>query len=489
MKELSKDEIHEPISIKYTLLKLVMTVSLGLSLGFAGAQERYRVTYDYASDNIQYLLLDKNNRVTDTLAKPRLKRHSLIEIKLTNINPFAVQVETDVKEENLVSTKQGFNFSSLLGGIQSFTGNNLNLNVTDLPDNSVFKSSRGESRGAAVNSDFREISNTITTISAMRSSFVADLLNPKLGKNAIEKRLIDLTNTQVDARLPDPNQNFHLYLAQLEKTLLQDKSALEATVGQVTQELESEADTVVDVSRGALTKRRTAIGNLEKVLSNLSASTQNSTRNIDEIKSLYTLLEATDFEQTYDYAIEADEVNIELKFVQSDFSDEMDKDGEKNTLKTRNIKLYSKGGFKINSSIALTLNNFGTKSKDYFVDEEGTIGADNNDYFVPNLSTMINFYPFLGQSFNIGGSFGLSIPIGGEDAVKGVNFLLGPSLFFGSKSRLALSGGVAYGPVQKLTNGLQVGDTTSFGSVENFTKTVYDFGYYFGISFSLFDIK
>ena len=62
-------------------------------------------------------------------------------------------------------------------------------------------------------------------------------------------------------------------------------------------------------------------------------------------------------------------------------------------------------------------------------------------------------------------------------------------MFFGSKSRLAISGGLAYGPVKKLTNGLEIGDTTNFGSVENFTKNVYDFGYYFGISFSLFDLN
>ena len=102
---------------------------------------------------------------------------------------------------------------------------------------------------------------------------------------------------------------------------------------------------------------------------------------------------------------------------------------------------------------------------------------------------MINFYPYISDSFNFGGSFGLSIPISGEDRISGVNFLFGPSLFFGNKSRLSLSGGLAYGPVRKLTNGVSVGDTTAFNDLDAFTKNVYDFGYYFGISFSLFDIK
>ena len=48
---------------------------------------------------------------------------------------------------------------------------------------------------------------------------------------------------------------------------------------------------------------------------------------------------------------------------------------------------------------------------------------------------------------------------------------------------------MAYGPVTELTNGLEVGDTTDLRDLENFTRTIYDFGYYFGISFSLFDIN
>jgi hypothetical protein len=204
---------------------------------------------------------------------------------------------------------------------------------------------------------------------------------------------------------------------------------------------------------------------------------------------LYTLLEASNFEQTYDYEISADKVDIELKFVQSDFSTQIEKDDKANTLKTRHIKLYSKGGFKINTSVAFTLNNFGGNSQDYFIDQNGVIGATENDYFVPNLSTMINFYPFIGENFNIGGSFGISIPISGDNQINGVNFLFGPSLFFGTKSRISLSGGLAYGPVQQLTNGANIGDTTAFNDIDSFTKNVYDFGFYFGISFSLFDLN
>ena len=66
-------------------------------------------------------ILDKNNKVKDTLERPKIKRNSLVELRLTNVNPFAVDVETDVKEEALHQGGEGFNFSSLLGGINSFS--------------------------------------------------------------------------------------------------------------------------------------------------------------------------------------------------------------------------------------------------------------------------------------------------------------------------------------------------------------------------------
>lgn len=460
-----------------------------MTSGITTAQERYRITYDYTTEKVNYLLLDKNSNVVDTLSNPKLKRNSLVELKLKNVNPFAVRVQTDVKEENLIASGQGFNFSSLLGGINSFTGNQIDLNTSALPDTNVFKSEAGTRGSAAATSNFEDLNNTITNVSALKTTFLSNLLNPNLDKETIMNNLVETADAEQDVRLPSAKDNFYVYLSKVEKSIKDSRSQLESNINTMSNSIDREIDNNTDLTRGELVSRNIAIADLQRLMSNLNQSTNQSLQSLDELRSLYTVLEASNFEQTYDYELSADKVNIELKFVQSEFSNSIDNDNEPTTLKTRNITMLSKGGFKINTSIAMTLNNFGSKSKDYFIDENSVIGADENDFFVPNLSTMINFYPFMGENFNIGGSFGLSIPISGNDNVNGINFLFGPSMFFGSKSRLSLSGGVAYGPVQKLTNGLEVGDTTSFGSVDNFTKNVYDFGYYFGISFSLFDLN
>ncbi|NRB61092.1 MAG: hypothetical protein HRU50_14265 [Winogradskyella sp.] len=474
--------------MKYIKTISILTILLTSSLSFA--QERYRITYDYATDKINYLHIDKNNKVIDTLDKPKIKRNSLVELKLSNVNPFAVQVKTDVQEEDLINTGQGFNFSSLLGSINSFTGDNIDLNTSNLPDSNLFRSEGGSRGSATAKSSVEDLNNQITNVAALKSTLISNLLNPNLDKATIMENLLSTADADMDARLPSAQDNFYMYLAKVEKSIKDSKSQLESDISAMSKDIETSAtDSEKAVSRGELVSRNIAMADLQRLMADLNNSTGKSLQSLDELRSLYTILEASNFEQTYDYELSADKVNIELKFVQSDFSNDIDNDDTSTTLKTRNIKMFSKGGFKINTSVAMTLNNFGNNSNDYFIDESGVIGADNNDFFVPNLSTMINFYPFIGENFNIGGSFGLSIPISGNNNISGVNFLLGPSLFFGSKSRLALSGGVAYGPVQRLTNGLEVGDNTNFSSVDNFTKNVYDFGYYFGISFSLFDLN
>lgn len=454
---------------------------------FIFSQEKYKVEYDYNSENVAYYKLNRHNKIIDTLNKPKIKRNSLIEIQLKNINPFAIDVVTDVKEEQIHQSGDGFNFSSLLGGINSFSGSDLNLNVSNLPEGELF--AKSGSRGDDISKGLTGINDKTSNISALKTTIMSNLLNPNLNKEEIINNVIATAGLQKDARLPDPNENFYNFLTQLEKIVIEDKVDLAAGINSISKETEQETNTNQALSRGELIERNYLIKDLQNLLSSLNESTFKTVENLNKIKSLYTMLEASNFNRTYDYQLEADKVNIELKFIQSVFASDAYEGNNGNTLKTRNIKLYSKGGFKINTGVALTLNNFSSKSQDFYIAGDGTIGSDKNEHFTPNLSTMINFYPYTGEHFNIGGSFGLSIPISGDSNIKGVSFLLGPSFHFGSNSRLSLSGGLAYGPVQKLTNGLEIGDATSFGSVENFTKDVYDFGYFFGISFSLFDLN
>lgn len=465
-------------------MKTILTILLTLISLIVFGQERYRIVYDYATDEMSYYLVDKNNRVIDTLKKPKIKRNSRIELQLKNVNPFAVSVSTAVNEENVHESGQsGLNFGSFLGQIGKLSGDQLKLNVPNTSlQNDAF--ARGLSRGGGVSSGFEEFAEVTTNVSTIRTTLLSNLSNPNLDKETILKNLEAAAKAYRDGRVADPEKNFYGYLTTLEQVVNADKSVLITEIEAMAAEAETQTQDG-SLSRGERAGLDQLLRNVDNTVVSLETSATQTIDDINEIKAMYAALEASSFEQVYDYQLSADRMNIELNFSPTTFDGRGTSSGT--SLKRRKVNLQSRGGFKINTGIAMTLNNFGRSSNDFFISEEGLVGSEKNDYFVPNLSTMINFYPMVSDNFNVGGSFGLSIPI--SDNIGGVNFLLGPSVFMGSKNRLSVSGGIAYGPVSRLTNGLRAGDMTELRSLHNFTKTVYDFGYFFGISFSLFDIN
>ncbi|KQC33339.1 hypothetical protein AAU57_08440 [Nonlabens sp. YIK11] len=434
-----------------------------LALGCAitsTAQEKYKATYDYQTDQLLYFTLDRKNQIIDTIDNTKLKRGSVLMVEVKNVNPFALKIETTVEEEKLHDNAGSFGFGNLLGSIQNITGGGLQLNTPDLPVSDLAGLATNSRGGNAID----DLKSLTTNVKALKKMILSNMKNPNLTKEDILRNIKNLAAQNSDPRLPDPEDNLYLYLETLDQLIASEVQNL---------------NSIVDDSYLGNTSRG------ETVKKSLNSYSIQNTDEVSSIVNLYSSIEAATFSQVYDYRVTADNAVIEMNFIPK--SDNLEETTTSDAIKVRSIPVKAKGGFKINSSVALTLNNYTGNSNDYFVDANGDIGSTPDDSFVPNLSTMINFYPILADSFNIGGSFGLSIPI--ADDLTGVNFILGPSIFLGNKNRFSLSGGVAFGPVKQLTNGLEVGDVAISNDVDSFTKNKYDLGYYFGISFSLFDLN
>jgi len=464
-------------------ITLVLLLSVQVTLF---GQERYKVVYDFHSDNIFYYSLDEANKVRDTLERPRFKKNSTIEIEVLNVNPFAVEVNTEVSEEEIhSSTGTGFNFGSLLGGIGNFSSGGLGLNVGGLAISDTVFSRGARSRGDALSNKFEDLNEVAANVDALKSTLLSNLKNPNLTKVEIAANIKTIASQQEDFRLPDPNANFYAYLSKLQMIAQTGKNDIITDIKLLKTDLDQNAIGET-ASRGELMLRNSTYTELDNMVQSLETATNQTVASLEAIENLYSSLEGSVFSRTYDYFIESDKSNIELEFKESEFSS-LGETGGSTVIKKKNIKIFSKGGFKINTGVALTMNNFEGSSREYYINDEGSIASNPKDYFVPNLSTMINFYPVISENFNLGGSFGLSIPISSN--INGLNFLLGPSVFLGNESRLSLSGGVAYGPVDRLTGGLQQGEMTTLSTLDAYTETVYDLGYYFGISFSIFDLN
>jgi hypothetical protein len=140
------------------------------------------------------------------------------------------------------------------------------------------------------------------------------------------------------------------------------------------------------------------------------------------------------------------------------------------------------GGFKITPSIGISFPTYFDKAKDYYARGDTTIVETDGDNFIPNISAFVNFYPYTGKAVNIGGSFGIGIPIKG--ATISPSFMLGPSIMLGNKYSIALSTGLSIGPIKKLENGFEVGQNLEIFQ-ELKTTTKYAVGLYSSISFTI----
>mgnify|MGYP001491051998 CR=1 FL=1 len=453
-------------------MKRTFTFLLSMVYIAASGQYKYRIETDYLQEKTTYLKLDKFNKVMDTLEKPRFKKHAVVQVKVKNVNPFAVKVESSLQGTVLHKNEQGFNFANLLAGTTAFAGKKLAINVEDFSSTGKILSASGTRGNQTANrlSDFNKLS---TEVSAIRETLAADLSNPHLGKAAIKENLAKLARLPEDARLTSPDENFYLYIASLERVFQADKLAIAGEVNTMV----SEADSLRSGSRGDGSEA-VILRDLKNLLAGLDESATISIDNLQKIKALYGLLENSVFERTFEYVLDADQADLELKFSPSSLLAEGLSSVPNSSMK---IKLSSSGGFKVNTSVAFTLHK--ANSQNFYIDDNQVVRGDSYDEFVPGLGTMLNFYPVLGNNYNVGGSFGISIPLRSE--IKGLNFLLGPSIILGNENRVVISGGLAYSPVNKLTNGITLNAPTRLTSLNNFVTSIYKPGVYFSVSFNI----
>lgn len=154
---------------------------------------------------------------------------------------------------------------------------------------------------------------------------------------------------------------------------------------------------------------------------------------------------------------------------------------ELNKVKTKKLKITVKGDLKINSSLGLAFpyyqNNF------TYINVEGIIKEQSGNNFAPNLAAFMNFYPYNGKLGQLGGTFGLGVPVNGDD--RNINILMGGSSLFGSDNRIVINAGATLGQVNKLDQGLKTGDMLENEYVDVPVIKSWQWGAFVGISFSI----
>lgn len=142
------------------------------------------------------------------------------------------------------------------------------------------------------------------------------------------------------------------------------------------------------------------------------------------------------------------------------------------------------GNWKITGGLGLAFGVLQDPSYTYTT-RSGILIAEENDQFIPMITSFAHFYRQSPSSIKLGGSFGVGFPLSGGSGFSSASFFLGPTLVIGRKQKFLLTAGVMGSKVERLGGGLQVGDSIEILSGEIPLNSKYELGYFIGISYDL----
>ncbi|MBK8491848.1 MAG: hypothetical protein IPL49_13410 [Saprospirales bacterium] len=217
---------------------------------------------------------------------------------------------------------------------------------------------------------------------------------------------------------------------------------------------------------------------LEKVVSELSGE---DFQQLIKLRYTYEEVMSNDFSFAYQTTAKQDLTELTVKLnPKEDLPDNI----RVASRKLASFQVPTKGGLKINGSVGIGFGQFFARPQSYFV-RDSIILADNEDSFVPYLSSFLHFYNYKPGQVSIGGSFGVGMPVFNSKGDQSIAFFLGPSLFLGGAQRITLTGGIMGARVQNLANGYKVGDVLDNPFLGVPTGNSYQLGYFLGISINV----
>jgi hypothetical protein len=197
------------------------------------------------------------------------------------------------------------------------------------------------------------------------------------------------------------------------------------------------------------------------------------------LRTTYLEIASNKFAKSYPH--EAKGEKMHFKIILSPL-DSLEKYGIREKITPVDVKVY--GGLRVKASVGLNFGQFFSRPEQYFV-RDATIQSSDKDAFSPILTSFVHFFAPRGKAVSVAGSFGVGFPIGGGESLQAVSFFLGPSLVFGKDQKIVLNAGLMGGKVDRLSQGYKVGDEYFSDSNEAPTSSVYELGYYLGVSFNL----
>lgn len=480
-------------------MKTFVSAAILLAASSAYAQD-LTIRYDFIKDEFRYFQGKRE------ISHPTVRRNSDIKLEVVNLNPFVFTARCDWKQtivqENSSSTGMAGMFQGVMlpgSGMGNLLGAlNLEANLPGLTRGG--SSFHGETQFAKLafencQSSYQklyEVEQVLARIETSANKLKYLRLSPYLPSDTL-KAIADKLVTQCVTIGGKP-----LY-GDMNVTTFMDYSAfLVKNIEEQYESLSANADSYLSLysqyeNSHSQFKEKGMDHNIKNMVALAKAMKEKYTSELvvsrmDRLEEQYESIRYTPFSYICNYMATGDHVALTLdiyeipKSRRSGATQALDNLDSLKKMRTKSINLIVKGDIKVATSVGLGFPSYFNQNKTYS-NPDTVIRATDGSNFAPTISTFINFYPYQGKNMHIGGTFGVGVPVQGDNSGN-INFFLGLSSVLGANSKVVINGGMALGQLQVLDNGQKTGDKLPLNMVPT-TKKVFRPGVFFGVSFAL----
>lgn len=480
--------------------KLIFTL-LCACTSLAQAQD-LTIRYDFINDKYTYF---HGNR---EISQPLIRRNYEVRVVVDNLNPFVFMARCGWKEEVVQDN------SSVSGIATMFTGAGLSTSGLGSimgminPEEAV---TRGESRTSSslhrdedfaklafdnCKQSFKNLQQAEQALIRMELS-TAKLKQLKYNPYLPADSLKNIAQTMVEQCFKTGNPNWD---RDFNANAFMDYGAmLTNVINKETENLRANGSDYVNYYKQYMANHTSfdemgldvtvndMISSALKLKTAYIADSINS--RLERLEQQYEVIRFTPFEYVCNYMARGDMLSLTLEFFELNkkareegYTVGMANPDTLRKIRTKTMNIIVRGDIKISTSVGLGFPTY-FKANQTFTNPDTMITSVAGNNFSPCLATYINFYPYQGRNAHWGGTFGVGIPVQGDNTGN-LNFFLGVSSILGANSKVVLNAGLAVGQNQVLDKGQKVGDKLPYNT-DPATKKAFKTGAFFGISFAI----
>ena len=455
-----------------------------------------RIVYDFIQDEVRYYKIKPGDAVGKEISSPVVGRNKLVTVEVINFNKFVYAADATYKSK-MVEKQSDMGFLDIVSPLVNPIGSGSFFTAlggtlpAEIGRGGGLMGSRGASSAyddilgaykklSSLESDMKSVSYAISKLNKLK-------YNPYLPTDTIVNMSNTIVSNIFNKSVMNPS-DFSEVIVKFNKNYSSSVANLKTATVSFLREYNEFANGREGHFEGRGLDQAVRSFNAEVNTITKKFNPEYITAQIDYLETIYTSIVATRYTFNASHAAKDDEIDLTLKFykVPTDAegnhqSVDRNKMSDLAQIKEKNITIVVRGDVKVSSSIGLAFPKY--QSTDEYIYRDSAITTVGGSKFSPNLGAYVNVYPYTGRTLQLGGTFGVGVPL--QEEQKNVNMYMGLTALFGSDSRVGLHAGASLGQVKKLGSGYSVGDALLPGDLAIPTRNVWEWGTFIGISFNI----